>query len=191
MQYKPNLINAIQTHDRSLIKKCLEVYKNDFGAVKFDLLLSIPRSQRLPELAKSSPKEIEAAIVSTLTTAFESMNLARPMNATQIFELSDAILESSAEDYLSLEDVLLFLQGLVRGKYGKLYESMDIPKFMDFFELYRDERHKAHLRLKEEAHSNHKAMGDNERVSGEDQLRTALDSYSGSINSVKDLKKAI
>lgn len=182
-------MNAIQKQDREKIKECLTPFKNDFGAVKFDAVLSIPRSQRLPELAKSCPKEIAATITVSLGVAFESMNLARPMTVNQILDLTDAILESSAEDYLSLEDVQLFLQGLVRGKYGKLYESMDIPKFMDFFEVYREERFQALKSIQDEAQANYKAMGDQNRTTAEDQLRTALDRFSGSMNSVKDLRK--
>ncbi len=182
-------MNAIQKQDRDLIKKCLTPFKNEFGAVKFDSVLSIPRSSRLPELIKSCPKEIAASITVSLGFAFESMNLSRPMSVSQILDLTDAILESSAEDYLSLEDVLLFLQGLVRGKYGKLYESMDIPKFMDFYEIYREERHQAHLRIQEEAHSNFKAMGDNTRTSAVDQLSSAMDKAIGSMSSIKTVLK--
>jgi hypothetical protein len=149
----------------------------------------IPRSSRLPEIYKSAPAEIEAAVVTSLTTAFESMNLVRPMNASQIFELCDAILESSSEDYLSLEDVLLFLQGLVRGKYGALYESMDIPKFMEKFEVYREERHQALKNMQYEQHSNNKGMGDNERTSATDQLSSALDRVTGSLGTIKSTLK--
>ena len=188
-EYKPNLINAIQSQDRQAIKNSLTPFKNDFGAVKFDAVLSIPRSSRLPELIKSTPIEIAAAITVSLTNAFESMNLSRPMNVSQILDLTDAILESSLEDYLSLEDLILFLQGLVRGKYGAMYESMDIPKFMEKFEQYRIERHRAYESLKYEAHSNHKAMGDQNRTPAEDQLRTALDQFAGSIGGIKDLKR--
>jgi len=178
-------MNAISKNDREGIKNSLIPYKNEFGAVKYDALFSIPRSSRLPEIVKSNPKEIAAAITVSLNTAFESMNLVRPMSVNQVLDLTDAILDSSAEDYLSLEDVLLFLQGMIRGKYGKLYESMDIPKFMEMFEIYREERHSNYLRMAEEKHSNNKAMGDNSRTSAVDQLSSAMDRMTGSLNAIK------
>ena len=188
-KYKQNLIAAIQSNDRNAIKLHLNTFKNEFGVVKYEALFAIPRSQRLPEIVKSTPTEIEAAVITSLTTSFESMNLVRPMNANQLFDLCDAILDSSAEDYLSLEDVLLFLQGMIRGKYGKLYESMDIPKFMEMFEIYREERHSNYLRMAEEKHSNNKAMGDNSRTSAVDQLSSAMDRMTGSLGTIKSQLK--
>lgn len=87
------------------------------------------------------------------------------MNEDQILDLADAIIDSSHEDFLAIEDVMLFLQGLTRGKYGALYESMDIPKFMEKFEIYRQERHTAYQDLKYEKHVQLKSMGDPERAS--------------------------
>ena len=64
------------------------------------------------------------------------------MRPEQIIDLTDAIIESAGEDQLAIEDLLLFLQGLLGGKYGRMYESMDMPKFFEFFEQYREQRHK-------------------------------------------------
>lgn len=161
------------------------LFKNNFGGINFDAIFDIPRSERLPELAKSSPKEIATAITISLGVAFESMNLARPMSVNQILDLADTIIDSSIEDRLSLEDVLLFLQGLVRGKYGKLYDSIDIPKFMELFEVYRQERHKEFLNIREEQHSNFKAMGDNTRNSKIDKMSSSMDKFIGSVGYLK------
>lgn len=103
-------------------------------------------------------------IVVALTKAFESMNLSRPMNDEQVIELAETIIESSNEDFLALEDVVLFLQGLTRGKYGALYESMDIPKFMLLFEKYRQDRHEALMEYRDEQHIQNKILPVNDRI---------------------------
>lgn len=186
--FKRSLIKGLEANDRQLVSASLSEFKTELGSLNYGAILSIPRQERLPEMAKTDLKRLSAVISVSLTKCFMSMNLSRPMNEEQIFDLTDAIIDSSKEDYLSLEDLLLFLQGLVRGKYGPLYESMDIPKFMEKFEVYREERHRAYENIKYEAHSNHKAMGDSNRTTAQDQLQTALDKFSGSIGA---LKKAI
>jgi hypothetical protein len=121
--------------------------------------------ERLPGMAKRDYKGTVALLVVALTKAFEAMNLSRPMNADQIIELAETILDSSGEDFLALEDVVLFLQGLTRGKYGLLYESLDIPKFMLLFEKYREERYQALQNFRDEQHSQNKILPVNDRIS--------------------------
>lgn len=123
---------------------------------------------------KKNPQQTAGLIVAALAIAFEQMNLVRPMNEDQILDLADAIIDSSNEDYISLEDLMLFLQGLTRGKYGSLYESMDIPKFMEKFEIYRQERHIAYENIKYEQQVNFKAMGDIERISDNEDREKEL-----------------
>lgn len=127
------------------------------GFVDFKEVLCI--YERLPKRYEVEPELTVTCLTAALFMAFESMNLSRPMNEAQIIELVDTIIDSSGEDNLALEDVVLFLQGLTRGKYGALYESMDIPKFMEKFEIYRQERHQALQNHRYEQHCNFKALG--------------------------------
>lgn len=101
-------------------------------------------------MAEKEPKGTIAMIVTALTMAFETMNLVRGMNAGQIMDLADALIETSAEDNLAMEDLVLFLQKLTRGEFGKLYESLDIPKFMQMFEVYREDRFQALRNFRDE-----------------------------------------
>lgn len=132
-------------------------------------------------MAERDFKTVLSVLVVAITKAFETMNLSRPMNPEQIVELAETIIESSGEDYLALEDVVLFLQGLTRGKYGQLYESMDIVKFMNLFEIYRNERHKALMDHRDEEHSQYKSIGDSnrwfDRNTEKDEMRTAMAEY--------------
>lgn len=126
-------------------------------------------------MAKNDYAKIAVLISAGLTLAFESMNLARPMKANQIADLAEIIIETSNEDNLAIEDVLLFLQKLIYGDYGKLYESMDIPKFMEKFEIYREERFQAMRTLREEEALQHKALPVSNRLLTIRDLLTSKD----------------
>ena len=129
------LTDALLKYNRTEVNNALQPFKNG-SEYNYPALLKI--QDRLPQMAKRNFSETLAMVVIAISKAFEAMNLARPMNSDQIVELAETVLDSSTEDFLALEDVVLFLQGLVRGKYGPLYESMDIPKFMEKFSRKRE-----------------------------------------------------
>ncbi len=146
------------------INICLRDFKEPNGIIKYPSLFAIPTENRIVELAKKDYAKIAVLISAGLTLAFESMNLARPMKASQIADLAEMIIETSNEDNLAIEDVILFLQKLTYGEYGKLYESIDIPKFMQFFEIYREERWQALRRMREEQDVQYRALPENKRL---------------------------
>lgn len=161
-------------NDRMGIMAELKKYKADSGAIKHEVLLSIPKSQRLPELAKKDFLGIMGLITAYLTLAFEGMNLKRPMNKNQILDLGETILDSSTEDNLAMEDLMLFLQKLNRGEYGAMYESMDIPKFMLTFETYRQERYEALQCIRLNQHLESKSLGDANRTVEKSELEEKM-----------------
>lgn len=116
-------------------------------------------------MAAHDPMGMDMIVTAGLTMALEGMNLSRPMNEAQVMDLSITIIDTAGEDNLALEDLMIFLQKLVRGHYGSNYESMDIPKFMSKFEEYRQERHEALMRMREEQHAQHKALPVDDRYS--------------------------
>lgn len=158
-----NLPDVIRTGDKMGLNIALREYKSNKGVIMFDKVLSIPREQRLPQMAENNFPDTIMVVTAALTLAFESMNLKRGMSANQTIDLAEQIVDSANEDWLALEDLMLFLQGLVRGEYGSNYESMDIPKFMEKFDIFRDTRHKAYTQIKEEQHCQYKVMGDTGR----------------------------
>lgn len=138
---------------------------------------------------KNDPERATTLVAIGLQMAFESMNLSRPMNPGQIFDLAGEILDSANEDQLSLQDVMLFLQGIIRGKYGPLYESMDIPKFMEKFEVYRQVRHVEFIRIKETEHLQFKGMGSADRLSISNPLDIAASNIAGRLRELNDKLK--
>lgn len=156
--------------DRREVNLILRQYKTETGEANYPVLFSVPTSERIVEMAKRDIKRTTALLVGALTMAFESMNVKRGMNAIQILDLADYLIDSAAEDNLSFEDLVLFLQRMVTGKYELSYESMDIPKFMKTFEIYRQERHNAILELRENQHLQFRGLGYTERSTKEDAL---------------------
>ena len=126
----------------------------------------VPVSERLPALTKTYGVEKISGILSiAITKALNNFNLRVGMNAEQIMQLSYSLIEEAEQDQLAIQDVLLFLDGMVKYKYGKVYDRMDMPTFFEMLEKYRDERHSAYMNGKEEAHAQFKAMGDSNRTS--------------------------
>lgn len=158
------------TGNKLEVSTILREYKTQQGIVRFDKVLAIPVSERIPQLAKKDFKRIVGIITAALTLAFEGMNLKRGMNPIQTLDLAEAVIDTAAEDNLAMEDLMLFLQKLVRGEYGNMYESMDIPKFMSAFESYRETRWQELNNIRYNAAAQHKGMGDKERTQQVDEL---------------------
>jgi len=177
----------LQTGKRSEIQAILKPFKTPTGAANFPALLSIPTDQRLVKMAENDFEGTLAIISAGITLAMENINLKQPMNALQIVDLADAIIDTASDDNLSLEDLMLFLQQLVRGRYNPLYDSMDVAKFMEKFEIYRQKRHEAMLEYRENKHLEYKSLGDPTRVTkAETAFDEHLQSYSTKLQAKND-----
>jgi hypothetical protein len=150
----------LEAGNKQEMNQILRQYKVQGGAPNFPALFNIPRSERIAALAEREPIKTNAIVSGALTMAFENINLKRGFKEEQVLELADAIIDSAGEDNLSLEDLVLFLQYLVRGKYEMSYESLDVPKFMRMFNKYRDERWAEGVRIRDEKHDEYKSLGD-------------------------------
>lgn len=190
--YKPNLKNALQTGNKAQLQVVLRDFKTQGGSVNYPAIFSIPSEQRLAKMAENDFSGTLSLVTVGVTLALEQLNLKFPMNALQILDLSESILDTSGEDNLSLEDLMLFLQQLTRGKYSPLYESMDVPKFMEKFELYREERHRAMVQLRENKHLEFKALGDPTRsTKPETAFEEHLSQFTTKLSHMKDELKAV
>ena len=127
---------------------------------------NVPVSERLPALAKMYGNDKISGILSlAITKTLNSFNLRVGMNPAQVLELAYSLIEEAEQDQLSIQDILLFLDGLPKFKYGKVYDRMDMPTFYELFEVYREQRHQAYINAKEEQHAQFKSMGDSNRMS--------------------------
>jgi hypothetical protein len=171
--------------DKIGINSELRKYKHPNGTPNYGEVFKIPKSQRIAELAKQNIAETIQVITVGITLALESMNLSRPMTAFQILDLAEAIVDEAESDNLAIEDVMLFLQQLTRGKY-QLYEGMDIPKFMGMFNQYRDERWNEGIRIRDEKVLEYKQLGDQERTCQPNPLADHMTDFAGRIGDLKE-----
>jgi hypothetical protein len=161
----------MERKDNGTVQEMLTVYRVR-GAVDHKKTLAIPFEQRIPELVKQpgGRMRVSAAISSSILSAFKHIHQAK-MDAEQIVELSEGIIDSAEEDQLAIEDVLLFLKDLLLGKMGKITDKVDMPLFFELFEKYRVKRYQTLEAIKYEEHLNLKNMGHCARSSSEITLR--------------------
>ncbi len=167
------------------IRSILKQYKNEYGIVKFENVLAIPRTERLPELAKNDFMGTNMLVIGALTMALKSLNLKNGLNADQILDLSETILDTSVEDNLAFEDIMLFLQKLTRGEYEITSENLNIPKFMKLFEIYRQNRWEELNRIRDEIHTQNKVCGDTGKTMQRDELSEHFANFGSRINEMK------
>lgn len=170
--------------DKQGMNLILKQFKKEGGQINFPLVLQVPRNERLPDLAKKDFVQTAAILNVALTGAFENMALRKGMDEEQILDLTEAIIDTSSEDNLSLEDLMLFLQRLVRGEYD-CGETMTIAKFMKLFELYREERWQELVRYRNEVHEQKKCFGDNGRTMQRDELNEHFSSIGSRLSDMK------
>jgi hypothetical protein len=166
----------------------LKQFKDEYGLVKFENVLKIPRDQRIPALANKDFMRINMLIIGALTMAFKSLNLKNGLNEFQILDLSEAIIDSSHEDNLAFEDLMLFLQKLTRGEYEIGAETMNLPKFMKLFEQYRQTRYEELRRIRDERHTQYKVCGDTGKSAAPDPLS---EHFAGLGAKLSTMKRAI
>jgi hypothetical protein len=143
------------------------------GHTDYHALLLIPQDERITALAAQDRQFVHLMFCKQIFYNLAFFTLKNPPTQEQIFLLADACINEAAEDWLAVEDFYIFLYELATGKRGQIYERLDIPVFMEKFETYRQERHEAYLRLKEEKYAQHKAMGPGREHEG--GMRSILD----------------
>lgn len=140
------------------------------GAVKFDALLSIPLSDRIPGLIESYGKKTMHRLLVMILKEFNNKLLlpkAKKLTETKISIAACEIMLLSYEDQLSLEDVILFLQRVKSGRYGPI-KALVLPSILfQKMEMYRQARHKVFIKMKESRDAAFKTMDAAPRSSSE------------------------
>ena len=175
-----NLLIALTKEGNKLaVSTYLSRFK-ERGAVKFEKVLDIPMSDRIPVLATTEDgrEQVTISIVAALNAIFSNVNLRVGLNEDQVLEIADLIIEQSFEDNFAIEDLLLFGQKFLVGGYGKIYDRMDVPTFFEFFEKYRQGRHEAMLNIRDEQHAQFKSMGRGPSVGNEVRMNKDEDAAS-------------
>lgn len=159
------LLNAIKTGDQQLVKTMLQGFTTVKGTTNYPALMLVPSGERIVALAKTNRKEVHQVIAAQIEFAMKFFNIPNGLNLEQIFLLSDTIIDDAESDNLSVQDVFVFLQKLVSGKMGTVYNRLDIPTFMELFEIHRQERHEEILNFRYEQHVRNNSLPINDRLS--------------------------
>src|SRR5258708_2996733 len=115
-----SLMIAMEAGNNRQIATILKQYKTQGGDINYPAVMSVPLEERLPALFKNDFMKGTALVVGALAMAFEKLSFKSKKNEVGVLvnNIAEEILNSCDEDNLSLEDLVLFLQNLVRGKYG-------------------------------------------------------------------------
>lgn len=164
----------------------LKQYKDEKGLIKFPKVFSIPSEDRLPVLVQKDFMKATALVMAAITMAFEKMAMKRKVDGVLINNITDEIIDTCGEDNVAMEDLMLFLQGLVRGKYGN-HDDMTVSKFMNLFDDYLEERWQAIVEYRDEQFSQIHSLGDpTDRIKGKTLLDEQLASYSQKLQEKND-----
>ena len=146
--------------DRVGLNMELQKFKQSEREPNFGELIKIPLDRRITAMAEKDMRGTVTSIAVALTLAMEALNLKIPMNAIQIVDCAEVIMDSAKEDKIAIEDLMVFLQKLTRGQYGDLYGTMDQAKLLSFFDKFRDERWMEGIRIRDLKAQEYKEMGD-------------------------------
>lgn len=158
------LLSAMGKGDQQLVKTLLRTFQMGNGATNYGQLMRVPTTERIPELAKTNRKEVHQVLAAQIEYCMKFFNIPNGLNLDQIFLLADTIIDDSESDNLSIQDVFIFLQKLSSGKMGTIYNRLDIPTFMELFEIHRQERHEEVLNYRYEEHINNKNLPINDTL---------------------------
>lgn len=162
----------------------LKQYKHKTGEINFPAVFTVPSVERLPALYEKDFMQATALVVGALTMAFEKLRF-KNMDGGLINDIAEEILNTCGEDNLSLEDLVLFLQNMVRGKYGEMAQ-ISLSKFMGLFDKYREERTEAISNYRYNEHLQFKSLGDSNRSYKEDPLSEHFSGLGDAISNLKD-----
>lgn len=167
--------------------RILKQYKSPQGSVNYPAVMSVPVNDRIPAMYEKDYMRTTALVGMAIASAFDRMKFKKELANGLVHDIADEVIDSASEDNLSMEDLLLFLQGLVRGKYGNV-EDISISRFMNLFEDYRQARHEELLNYRENEHLSYKSLGDSNRSSKGDPL---ADHFSNLGQSLHELRMSL
>jgi hypothetical protein len=150
----------------------LQQYSTADGA-KFEPLLSIPLSERIPGLiSEYGLKRMHKLIKTVLNEFCYSIALpkSKKLTETKISVVACDLILVADEDQLSMEDLIVFFELAKNGKYGKFKNLLTHYSIMEKLEQYRQERYAAYVRIKQQKEAEVRLLGPTERISPEPTL---------------------
>ncbi|RYY40368.1 MAG: hypothetical protein EOO08_04340 [Chitinophagaceae bacterium] len=140
------------------------------GVVHWEKLLALPFGERLPSLiARDGKQAVDALVFNALKSFIASTEFPAYKCPTQtaVRVAACEILLSAKEDYLALEDLVLFFQRAKAGVYGPVKTLVTLLPLMHQLDAYRQERHDAYTNWKMRQDAAFRQMGPVERSAPE------------------------
>ena len=140
MEVQTTTQHNIQKSSKEQLLKNLtpeKLIKHDFKMK--DLVLNSKNLTTVASLKRNHGSNFSNAILMGWLIYFNKLvNQKKSMTEDQI-SITATFIE---EDYywLSFQDIALIFKNIMKGNYGKLYESFDTTKLMDFFKTYAGQR---------------------------------------------------
>jgi hypothetical protein len=147
----------------------LQQYIKDEEA-DFQLLLSIPLSERIPGFIREYGLKRIHQLIKLLVKEFYStpmLHKIKKPSETKLAFCACEIMLAAMEDQLSIEDLIIFLEFAQKGKYGSIKGIAPHSIVIEKLEDYRQERFEAYVTLKQQVHQQQKNLGPSERISGD------------------------
>jgi hypothetical protein len=144
-------------------------YAKEEGA-KFEGLLSIPLTERIPGLVgEYGLKRMHRLIKTVLTEFCYSIALpkSKKLTETRTSVVACDLILAAEEDQLSMEDLIVFFELAKNGRYGKFKGLITHFAIMQKLELYRQERYEAYQKIIEQREAEVRLLGPAERISPE------------------------
>lgn len=138
--------------------------------VKFDALLSIPQTERIPGLIENYGNKTMHKLLLMIVREFMAKMVlpkAKKLTDTKQSVLACELMLTAYEDQLSLEDIILFLQRTKAGNYGPLRNFAHQSVLLNKLEMYRQARHEAYLKINKAKEAEYKMLGSTERTANE------------------------
>ncbi len=139
------------------------------GNVQFDALLAIPAEERIPALTQAYGKKTMHRLLVFLLTEFNQrlrLPAAKKLTPVKISVAACELMLESEDDYLSLEDVILFLHRTADGRYGN-FKNLSVPSLLHKMEHYRQARHEVFQKMSAAKHARFKSALEAPGTTGE------------------------
>ncbi|GAB4092239.1 hypothetical protein [Flaviaesturariibacter terrae] len=158
--------NYTASVEYSLIAGLVQQQYQAGNEVQWDKLLSLPEEDRIPGLitryGKKTAHKLLLMIIKEFIATLGLPAYKRPTE-TRVSVAVCEIMLSAQEDYLAIEDIILFLQRARAGVYGPIKSLVNLQPLFQQLERYRQERHDAYIKLKDMQEASYKQVGAVER----------------------------
>jgi hypothetical protein len=110
---------------------------NKIELIKFQSEVTLEKAiegSQLSKIKKSDKAGLIKAIKNLIVSLSDSLNLSVPLDEAQIFEI--ALLTIEQYYFLKLDELVLIFKNAKLGKYGKIYNRLDIQIIFEWIEQY-------------------------------------------------------